>query len=184
MLSHVRHVVRYALAGGFTTALYVALTLLLSGPLRVPIQIAIALSFATVLGTHFLLQRHFVFGHVGEFHLSAGTQVRRYLIVGAVQYAVTAASLAVLPGWLDLSEPVVYADRHPRGHRGDLPDYARASVSPQPLTRGREGHGRHAEPHVSGGAQGHPVRALVVGGGLLVGHVAAALTDRTSRSPS
>ena len=105
---HLHHVVRYALAGGFTTVLYVALTLLLSRPLQVPIQIAIALSFATVLGTHFLLQRYFVFRHVHEFHLPAYTQLRRYLIVGAVQYAVTAASLAVLPGWLDLSEQMVY----------------------------------------------------------------------------
>ena len=99
---------RYVIAGLLNTGIYVGLTLLLSGPLGVPIQIAIVTAFLTALCTHFLLQRFFVFRSRGAFHLTAGAQAGRYVVIGAIQYAITAAATAVLPGWLDVPEQAVY----------------------------------------------------------------------------
>jgi putative flippase GtrA len=99
---------RYAISGSFSTLTYIALTLLVSGPLGVPIQIAIPISYATALVLNFLLQRHFVFATDGGFALQRGAQLRRYVSAVLVQYAVTATSTAVLPDLLGVPEPDVY----------------------------------------------------------------------------
>ena len=100
--------IRYVVAGVTNTGIYVGLTLLLSGPLGVPIQVAIPIAFVTALCTHFTLQRFFVFRSRTAFKLSAGHQAGRYVAVGSVQYAITAAATALLPGWLGVSERAVY----------------------------------------------------------------------------
>ena len=56
---------RYAISGSSSTLTYIALTLLVSGPLGVPIQIAIPVSYAMALVLNFTLQRHFVFPSQG-----------------------------------------------------------------------------------------------------------------------
>ena len=52
---------RYAISGSSSTLTYIALTLLLSGPADIPIQIAIPVSYVTALVLNFTLQRRFVF---------------------------------------------------------------------------------------------------------------------------
>ena len=101
------HAVRYALVGASVWLFYVGLTLLLSGPVGLPIQVAIIIALVIALTTHFLLQRYFVF-RSAEFALSVGAQVRRYLFMGAFLYAAAAAATSVLPALLGLSEQVVY----------------------------------------------------------------------------
>ena len=99
---------RYVAAGAANTLLYVGLTLLLAGPLGLPIQIAIPIGFTTALATHFLMQRLFVFGHVEEFALRQHEQAGLYVAIGLTQYAVTAAVVALVPAWTGAGEKPVY----------------------------------------------------------------------------
>jgi putative flippase GtrA len=99
---------RYAISGSFSTLAYIVLTLIVSGPLGVPIQIAIPVSYATALVLNFTLQRHFVFPTDEGFALERGAQLRRYVPAVLVQYSVTATSTAVLPRLLDVPERDVY----------------------------------------------------------------------------
>jgi putative flippase GtrA len=103
----VHHLARYGAAGASVACIYIGLTLGLSGPLGVPIQIAIPVSYITAIVTHFLLQRHFVFRR-GGFALSVRSQAGRYVVLGLSQYVVTAGATALLPGPLGVSEKVVY----------------------------------------------------------------------------
>jgi putative flippase GtrA len=99
---------RYAISGSFSTLTYIALTLIVSGPLDVPIQIAIPVSYATALVLNFTLQRHFVFPTDDGFALERGAQLRRYVPAVLIQYAITATSTAVLPDLLGVPESDVY----------------------------------------------------------------------------
>jgi putative flippase GtrA len=99
---------RYAISGSFTTLTYIVLTLLISGPLDVPIQIAIPISYALALVLHFTLQRSFVFPTDEGFALNRGAQLRRYVPAVVVQYTVTATSTAILPHLLGVPETDVY----------------------------------------------------------------------------
>lgn len=101
--------VRYVIAGATVAAVYIGATLLLSGPAGAPIQAAIPVAYVTAVSLHFVLQRFFVFGDAKAFALAVHHQVGRYVAIGAVQYALTAASTALLPPALGLSEQVVYA---------------------------------------------------------------------------
>jgi putative flippase GtrA len=102
------HLLRYTVAGGLVALLYVGGTLLLSGPVGLPIQIAIPIAYAVAVACHFLLQRLFVFRHEGGFALSAREQIVRYLIIAATQYPATAALTALLPAIFDISERTAY----------------------------------------------------------------------------
>jgi putative flippase GtrA len=99
---------RFVLSGGTVAVVYLGLGLLLSGPLGVPIQIAIPVSYVLSVLLNYTLQRYFVFAHSTSFALSPQAQFLRYVQVGAVQYGFTALATAVLPGALDVSEQVVY----------------------------------------------------------------------------
>jgi putative flippase GtrA len=99
---------RYAVSGSFSTLTYIALTLIVSGPLDVPIQIAIPISYATALLLNFTLQRHFVFPTDDGFALERGAQLRRYVPAVLVQYGITATSTAVLPRLFGVPERDVY----------------------------------------------------------------------------
>jgi putative flippase GtrA len=100
--------VRYAISGSSSTLTYIALTLLISGPLDVPIQIAIPVSYALALVLNFTLQRRFVFPTEEGFALGRGSQLRRYIPAVLTQYAITATSTAVLPHLLGVPEHEVY----------------------------------------------------------------------------
>jgi putative flippase GtrA len=102
------HAVRYAIAGATVFGTYVACTLLFSGPLGIPIAIAIAIAYVLSVSLHFCLQRFFVFRDRTEFALATHHQIGRYIVIGGVQYCITATLTAVLPGWLGVSEQIVY----------------------------------------------------------------------------
>jgi putative flippase GtrA len=106
--SSLRHVLRYAAAGGVVGLLYVGGTLLLSGPVGLPIQAAIPIAYGVAVACHFLLQRLFVFRHDGGFALSVREQIVRYLLIAATQYPATAALTALLPALFGISEQVAY----------------------------------------------------------------------------
>jgi putative flippase GtrA len=99
---------RYATAGGTSTLLYVVLTLLLSGPLGLPIQIAIVVAYVLAVVVNFLLQRRFVFRHDGEFALPVRHQVGYYVVVGLVVVGASAAATTWLPDLLGVSEQLIY----------------------------------------------------------------------------
>jgi putative flippase GtrA len=103
-----RQALRFALAGAVVMLTYVGLTLLLSGVAGIPIQVAIAVAYVLAVMLHFALQRTFVFRHELGFALTTGSQVRRYVVIGVVQYTVTAATTTALPTVLGASEQVVY----------------------------------------------------------------------------
>jgi putative flippase GtrA len=107
-LRRVPAALRYVIAGGLNTLIYIGLTLFLSGPLGLPIQVAIPLAFGTALCTHFALQRVVVFGHVETYALPGHQQAGRYLAIAAVQYPLTALSTAAIPTITGWSEQAVY----------------------------------------------------------------------------
>jgi putative flippase GtrA len=84
-------------------AVYLGLPVLLDGAVGVPIQIAIPIAYIAAVCLHFNLQRHFVFRHVDQFALTTRAQITRYVVVGAVQYPVTALLTWALPRTLGFS---------------------------------------------------------------------------------
>jgi putative flippase GtrA len=100
--------VRYGLAGLLVAGTYLGTTLLLNGVIGVPIQIAIPVAYVLAICLHFNLQRHFVFRHVDVFALNVRQQIGRYVMIGAVQYPLTALATAFLPGLLGVSERVMF----------------------------------------------------------------------------
>jgi putative flippase GtrA len=99
---------RYVLAGAAVALTYIGLTLLLSGPGQLPIQVAIPIGYVLAVALHFTLQRTFVFRDREAFALTAREQAGRYVAIGIAQYALTAAATALLPSALGASEQVVY----------------------------------------------------------------------------
>jgi putative flippase GtrA len=99
---------RFALAGGTVALVYLAGTTVLAGVVGLPFEIALAIGFAIAIAVHFMLQRVFVWTHHEEFALPLGQQVGRYLATAAVQYGLTAASIAFLPSALGVSTEIVY----------------------------------------------------------------------------
>jgi putative flippase GtrA len=108
MKSSFLHLSRYAVAGAVVAVVYVGGTLLLSGPVGLPIQAAIPIAYVVAVTLHFLLQRTFVFRHDDGFALSVREQIVRYLLIAATQYPATAALTALLPALFGLSEQVAY----------------------------------------------------------------------------
>ena len=103
-----RQGLRFALAGGSVTIIYLATTVALASIARLPFQGALAIGFCTGIAAHFTLQRRFVWTHKDEFALSLGNQTGRYMAVVAAQYGVTAASTLLLPPALGAPTEVVY----------------------------------------------------------------------------
>lgn len=104
----VRQGLRFALAGGTVTLVYLITTTVLAEAFGVAFQAALAIGFSVGLIVHFTLQRVFVWTHHEEFALPLRHQVGRYLMVAAAQYGVTAASTSFLPSALGVSTEAVY----------------------------------------------------------------------------
>jgi putative flippase GtrA len=100
--------VRYASVGIVVAFVYVATTTVLADVFAVPFQLALSIGFATAICVHFTLQRLVVWVHDAEFALGVGGQMSRYLLVAAVQYAITVTSTLLLPGALGVSVTIVY----------------------------------------------------------------------------
>ena len=99
---------RYVIAGGIVTGIYLTITTVLANIFGVPFQLALGIGFATALVVHFSLQRFFVWVHIEEFSLSVRGQIGRYLLVAATQYGTTAAVTAFLPSVLHISTTIVF----------------------------------------------------------------------------
>jgi putative flippase GtrA len=99
---------RFVLSGSTVAVVYLGLGLLLSGPMGLPIQVAIPVAYVLSVLLNYTLQRYFVFADRERFALEARSQFIRYVQIGAVQYGFTALATAVLPDWLGLSEQVVF----------------------------------------------------------------------------
>src|SRR4051812_34831471 len=61
---------RFVVSGATVAVVYLGLGLLLSGPLGVPIQVAIPVSYVLSVLLNYTLQRTFVFAHSETFALS------------------------------------------------------------------------------------------------------------------
>lgn len=99
---------RFALSGGTVALVYLATTTVLAEYAGLPFQAALAIGFCVGLVVHFTLQRLFVWADHAEFALALHHQIARYLVAAGVQYAVTAASTALLPSALGASTELVY----------------------------------------------------------------------------
>jgi putative flippase GtrA len=100
--------IRFAIAGASVALLYIAITTILSDVAGLPFEAALVIGFTASICAHFTLQRYFVWVHLVDFALSVRMQTLRYLILAGCQYALTAASTAVLPGVLHLQVEIVY----------------------------------------------------------------------------
>jgi putative flippase GtrA len=100
---------RYGVVGAVIAVVYFGLTLLLSGPIGLPIQAAIPISYVVAAALHFAGQRHFVFaGHRDQYELAAHQQAQRFVALNVCQYTLTAAITWVLDQPLGLDAQVSY----------------------------------------------------------------------------
>jgi putative flippase GtrA len=99
---------RFVLTGGVVALVYVATTTILSQLVGVGFELSLAIGFAVAIATHFSLQRMFVWRHAAAFALRFHHQLGRYLVLAAIQYALTAAITATLPRALGVSPELVY----------------------------------------------------------------------------
>lgn len=99
----------FAAVGLTVMIVYTGLTALLAGPVGLPFQAALALSYGTALALNFTLHRRYTFATGDGYALRLPGQVARFLALALVQYVVTALAIAWLPGALDLPEFVVWA---------------------------------------------------------------------------
>jgi putative flippase GtrA len=104
----VRQGLRFAASGGAVALVYIATTTVLAELIRIPFEVALAIGFSLAIATHFTLQRVFVWTHAEGFALPARQQALRYLPISGIQYGLTAAATAVLPGALGVRTEVVY----------------------------------------------------------------------------
>ena len=96
------------LTGGIVALVYVTTTTVLSQAVGMSFEASLAIGFAVAIATHFSLQRMFVWRHGAAFALRFHHQLGRYLAVAALQYSVTAAITATLPGAAGVSPELVY----------------------------------------------------------------------------
>ena len=99
---------RFAVSGLVVGLFYLGMPLLVNAVLGVPLEACLPVIYVLAVMLQFTLQRLFVFRHVSEFALSTRRQVLWYVMIAAIQYPLSAAATAVLPGWLGLRERVVY----------------------------------------------------------------------------
>ena len=100
--------VRFGLTGALVFAVYTGGTLLLSGPLGVPIVVAIGIAFVLALVLNFSMQRHFVFLDHDTFALGMRAQFTRYLLAAAINYAITSVIVLTVPQAPGLSQQLVF----------------------------------------------------------------------------
>jgi putative flippase GtrA len=100
--------VRFLFAGGVVVVVYVTTTTVLADVVGLHFQVALAIGFALGILVQFNLYRVFVWVHHEEFALPVRHQLGRYLTAAGVNYGLTAASTAVLPGVLGVPTEAVY----------------------------------------------------------------------------
>jgi putative flippase GtrA len=100
--------VRFVLGGCTSAAVYLLSTTVLALVVGLPFEVALAIGFCLLVAVNFTLHRTFVWVHREGFALPAHRQFGRYMSFVGTQYALTAASIAVLPRALGLSAELVY----------------------------------------------------------------------------
>lgn len=99
---------RFGLTGALVFGIYTGGTLLLSGPLGLPIVLAIGLALLVAIAVNFTMQRHFVFLDRATFALPPRTQLARYTLVTACNYALTSLIVVTVPDALGVSQQLVF----------------------------------------------------------------------------
>jgi putative flippase GtrA len=99
---------RYGMVGALTALTYLALTLLFTNSLELPIQLAMVIAYPSSLIVHFSGQRWFVFHSPEGFALGMHHQAGRYLLVGGIQLAISLLATTFLPPLLGVDERIVY----------------------------------------------------------------------------
>jgi putative flippase GtrA len=99
---------RFLITGATTAGGAFVLMSVLVAELDVPGQLALAITYTSMLALNFTLSRQWVWVHESGYahHLTA--QGRRYLTVALCGYLATALALATLPGLLDVRLLLVY----------------------------------------------------------------------------
>ena len=97
-------------------------------------MLAIGIAFTVALGVNFTMQRHFVFFDHETFALGARTQLVRYLIAAACNYALTSLIVTTVPQALGVSQAARVRGHRPgdvagRVHGGALVDLPRPAVT-------------------------------------------------------
>lgn len=100
--------VRFVIAGGSVTLIYITTTTVLADVFRATFQLALGIGFGAAILTHFALQRFFVWVHHEEFALPIRAQVARYALVSGTQYDTTVAATYTLPSALHIPATIVY----------------------------------------------------------------------------
>lgn len=100
--------IRYGISGTLVAAFYLGTPIAVSDALRWPLQAMIPVAFVLAATLQFTLQRIFVFRHVDGFALSAREQALRFVIVGAVQYPITALGTFLLPKLFGVPDRIAF----------------------------------------------------------------------------
>jgi putative flippase GtrA len=100
--------VRFVIAGGIVTVVYLTLTIALADLFGAPFQVALVVGWAAGITTHFSLQRFFVWVHHEDFSLSLRHQLARYLFLAVTQYVTTVLATVFLPSALHLPVTAVF----------------------------------------------------------------------------
>lgn len=103
-----RQAVRFVLVGATVAGIYTALLTVLYKVVGLPFQAALALAYFTAVGAHFTMHRTFTFLTERGYAMRTRDQLARYLALVLLQYALTAAALAVLPDLLDAPRLAVW----------------------------------------------------------------------------
>jgi putative flippase GtrA len=103
-----RTLVRFVFTGAIVAVVHVSVMVVLVGVLDAPVQPSLVAAYCAAVSLHFAMNRNLVFASDGGYALHLSAQGVRYLALALASYAITAASLAVLPGALDLPVLVVY----------------------------------------------------------------------------
>lgn len=99
---------RFLLVGGIVAGVYIGTTTFLAEVVGVPFEVSLAIGFALAIGTHFSLQRLYVWRHPAAFALPLHHQLARYAGMAALQYGLTAVITGTLPKILGVSPEVIY----------------------------------------------------------------------------
>ncbi len=100
--------VRFVLAGGLATTVYLLITIVSADVIGLPFQIALIMGFCAAISVSFSSQRRFVWVKRERYRLPLHHQAGRYLLWYGTQYGATAIATLLLPSALGIPTEVVY----------------------------------------------------------------------------
>ena len=96
------------IAGSIVARVYLSIPVALNSGAGVPVEVAIPIGYLIAVTLQFNLQRRFVFRHIEEFELSRRGQIGRYVVMGLIQYPITAVATIVLAHVLGIPQRVTF----------------------------------------------------------------------------